>query len=117
MKFLVDAQLPRRLAGWLTAAGHDAIHTLDLPDRNRTADLAIADRADADRRTVVSKDSDFVDSHILHGRPAKLLLIFAGNLTNVQLAAHFIPLIPALASQLEANNFIELGWLGVIIRG
>ena len=29
MKFLVDAQLPRRLARRLQAAGHDAIHTID----------------------------------------------------------------------------------------
>jgi predicted nuclease of predicted toxin-antitoxin system len=34
MKFLIDAQLPRRMVRWLSAAGHDAIHTLDLPDRN-----------------------------------------------------------------------------------
>ena len=31
MKFLVDDQLPRRLARWLQAEGHEAIHTRDLP--------------------------------------------------------------------------------------
>jgi predicted nuclease of predicted toxin-antitoxin system len=31
MKFLVDAQLPRRLTYRLREAGHDALHTLDLP--------------------------------------------------------------------------------------
>jgi hypothetical protein len=31
MKFLVDAHLPKRLAAQLSATGHDAIHTLDLP--------------------------------------------------------------------------------------
>ncbi len=36
MNFLVDAQLPRRLARILTGAGHDAVHTLDLPNANRT---------------------------------------------------------------------------------
>ena len=35
MKFLVDVQLPRRLARWLQASGHDAIHTRDLPKGNR----------------------------------------------------------------------------------
>jgi len=30
VKFLVDAQLPRRLALWLQQRGHDVIHTLDL---------------------------------------------------------------------------------------
>ncbi len=29
MNFLVDAQLPRRMTAWLTAAGCDAIHTLE----------------------------------------------------------------------------------------
>lgn len=31
MKFLIDAQLPRRMALWLGETGHDAKHTLDLP--------------------------------------------------------------------------------------
>ena len=33
MKFLIDAQLPRRFCSWLVAAGHDATHTLDLPPK------------------------------------------------------------------------------------
>lgn len=41
MKFLVDAQLPRRLAVRLSQAGLEAIHTLDLPDGNRTPDRLI----------------------------------------------------------------------------
>ena len=35
MKFLVDAQFPQRFAGWLRDAGHDARHTLELPEQNR----------------------------------------------------------------------------------
>lgn len=31
MKFLIDAQLPARLAEFLTGAEHDAIHTTKLP--------------------------------------------------------------------------------------
>ncbi len=41
MKFLVDAQLPRRLCRLLIAEGHDAVHTLDLPNANRTTDVEI----------------------------------------------------------------------------
>ena len=41
MKFLVDAHLPRRLARWLQAEGHDAIHARDLPEGNRTSDATI----------------------------------------------------------------------------
>jgi len=36
MKFLVDAQFPQRLARWLQAEGHEAVHTRDLPEGNRT---------------------------------------------------------------------------------
>ncbi len=32
MRFLVDAQLPRRLAVWLNNAGHLAVHTLHVPE-------------------------------------------------------------------------------------
>jgi predicted nuclease of predicted toxin-antitoxin system len=41
MKFLVDAQLPRRLARELASAGHDAVHTSDFPAANRTQDREI----------------------------------------------------------------------------
>jgi predicted nuclease of predicted toxin-antitoxin system len=30
MTFLIDAQLPPALAGWLREAGHDAVHVEDL---------------------------------------------------------------------------------------
>lgn len=82
MKFLIDAQLPARLARRLNDAGHDAIHTLDLPDQNRTTDAEIAMLSDAEDRIVVSKDSDFRDSHLLSGTPARLLVVTTGNITN-----------------------------------
>jgi hypothetical protein len=46
VKFLIDAQLPARLARRLNDAGHDAIHTLDLYGQNRTTDTEIARLAD-----------------------------------------------------------------------
>ena len=82
MKFLVGAQLPRRVAGWLASAGCDAVHTLDLPDGNRTTDQQVIDLADREDRVVVTKDADFVDSHLLQSRPAKLLLNSTGNIGN-----------------------------------
>ncbi|MFO0916216.1 MAG: DUF5615 family PIN-like protein [Pirellulales bacterium] len=82
MNFLVDAQLPQRIKEWLTVAGCDAIHTLDLPDGNRTTDEQLIEVADREDRVLVTKDADFVDSHVLRGRPAKLLLISTGNISN-----------------------------------
>ena len=117
MKFLVDAQLPRRVVGWLASAGCDAVHTLDLPDGNRTTDAAITDLADREQRAVVTKDADFVDSHTLHGRPAKLLLVSTGNLSNADLEALMLPLIPAIVHEFRTHSFIEIGGSGIVIRG
>jgi predicted nuclease of predicted toxin-antitoxin system len=46
VRFLVDAQLPLRLVRLLVHAGHDAIHTTNLVDGNRTSDAQIAQRAE-----------------------------------------------------------------------
>jgi predicted nuclease of predicted toxin-antitoxin system len=62
MNFLVDAQLPARLARFLRQAGHDVVHTSDLPDGNRAPDRQIAELADGQSRVVVSKNRDFRDS-------------------------------------------------------
>jgi predicted nuclease of predicted toxin-antitoxin system len=117
MNFLVDAQLPRRLAAWLTTAGHNAVHTLDLPDANRTTDAQINDLADQEQRVVVTKDADFVDGHVLRGRPGKLLLISTGNISNRDLEALVVPLLADVVRELQTHSFLELGRAGLVVRG
>src|SRR5687768_13896443 len=80
MKFLVDAQLPRRLVSRFRESGHDALHTLDLSNGNRTTDTEINDLSEREQRVVVTKDADFVNSFHLTGKPYKLLLISTGIL-------------------------------------
>lgn len=65
MKFLVDAHLPRSLCNVLAAQGHDAIHTMNLPDGNDTKDSVINHVSLADGRVVITKDTDFYCSHLL----------------------------------------------------
>jgi len=65
MKFLIDAQLPHSLGGCFVAAGPEALHTLDLPDGNRTSDDDIIRHADRMDAVIVTKDQDFVDALIL----------------------------------------------------
>lgn len=73
MRFIVAAQLPRSLARWLAGGGHDVLHTLDLPDGNSTPDAFIIELACRDDRIVVTKDADFVSSHLLTERPPAAL--------------------------------------------
>lgn len=105
------------MVGWLTAASCDAIHTLDLPDGNRTTDKQLIEVADREQRVVVTKDADFVNSHVLSGEPAKLLLVSTGNITNRELEQLVVPLIPNLIREFQTNSFIELSRSGITIRG
>jgi predicted nuclease of predicted toxin-antitoxin system len=116
MKFLVDAQLPRRLALAISSAGHDAIHTLDLTNANRTTDTQIKVISEAEERIVMSKDSDFVDSLLLEGKPAKLLLISTGNIKNRELESLVLAQLPAIGEAFENARFVELSRAALIIH-
>ena len=85
MRMLFDAQLPRRLAMRLQELGHDVVHTLDLPRANRTTDRELIEIAERQNRIVVTKDGDFVVSHLINSQPANLLLISTGNIDNATL--------------------------------
>ncbi len=108
MKWLVDAQLPMRLAARLSALGHDAVHTLDLPCGNRTPDGEIRSRADREGRTVITKDADFVESHLIEGSPEHLLLISTGNIGNPTLFALFESHLLRIVSAFDEASFVEL---------
>ena len=85
MKFIVDAQLPYGIALFLRGKGFDVLHTNDLPDKERTKDSQIRSIAVSENRIVITKDSDFVDSHVLMKIPEKLLIVTTGNIKNREL--------------------------------
>ncbi len=114
MKFLVDAQLPRRLAYRLCESGHEAIHTADLPDRNRTTDKDINELSVRERYVVITKDADFVDSFTLHRKPYKLLLVSTGNIRNSELESLFLKNINTIEKLFQSHDFIEINHKMVI---
>jgi predicted nuclease of predicted toxin-antitoxin system len=116
MKFIVDAQLPRRLARELAASGHDAVHTLDFPAGNRTQDKDIVALAIRENRVVVTKDNDFVTSFLLRGVPPKLLLISTGNISNDALSKLLAANLAVLESAFAKNDFVELGVSAITIH-
>ncbi len=116
MKWLIDAQLPRRLAVRLTDLGHDAIHTLDLLRRNRSTDSDICRIADASGRILVSKDRDFLDSFYINGTPSQLLWVPIGNITNTELLIRFESLLPDLQEAFADSRCVEMTLAGLIIH-
>ncbi|HEY0171133.1 MAG TPA: DUF5615 family PIN-like protein [Pyrinomonadaceae bacterium] len=116
MKFLVDAQLPRRLARLLRGAGHESIHTLDLPLGNRTTDALINDFSAREHFVVITKDADFVNSFILYRRPYKLLLVSTGNIRNSDLESLLLSNLERLAEGFDSFDFIELNQRALIFH-
>jgi hypothetical protein len=74
VRFLIDAHLPRRLVCRLRDAGHDAIHTLDLPNGNHTTDAEINAISLRENR-VVSEHRDETDM----GNLDELLIVLAAQ--------------------------------------
>jgi predicted nuclease of predicted toxin-antitoxin system len=108
MKFIVDAQLPTRLAQFLQKAGHDTIHTRDLPQQNAIPDSSINAISIAQERIVITKDSDFVDSFLTIQQPYKLLLVTTGNIKNAELEALFADNLSTLITVLTEHFYVEL---------
>jgi predicted nuclease of predicted toxin-antitoxin system len=108
MKFVVDAHLPPVLCALLQSAGHDAVHTSRLPRGNRTPDPAINELSLSERRVLITKDTDFYYSHLLHQGPYKLLLVRVGNCGTRELEALFRKHLPRVIEALDTHSLVEL---------
>ncbi|WP_223651804.1 DUF5615 family PIN-like protein [Hymenobacter psoromatis] len=109
LRVIVDAQLPKQLARFLAFhAGYDSLHTLDLPAANRTQDGSITRLSMDEKRVVIIKDADFVNSFLLHGQPYKLLLVSTGNISTSDLLELFQQFLPQLTRLLTHHSYVEL---------
>lgn len=114
MKFIVDAQLPKSLARFLTEKGYDTVHTLDLPLKNATGDSYINQLSIQQKRIVISKDSDFYDSFLAKQEPYKLLYLTVGNLRNSQLFALFTNNLTIIIEELQKGSIVEMNETSII---
>lgn len=116
MKFIVDAQLPRSLSDFLISRGYDSIHTLELPDKNRTVDHKIISISTKENRIVISKDSDFLESFLLKNQPPKLILVKIGNTRNNVLLNMFDKNIENILKQLVNNSLIVITKTEIVVH-
>lgn len=100
----------------LNAEGHDALHTLDLPLKNRTPDATINQISLAERRVVVTKDADFRDSHLVSDQPYKLLLVSTGNISNPDLLGLFESNPERIVAAFASYSYVELDRLHLTIH-
>lgn len=108
MKFIVDAQLPKSLSDFLNNSGFDSIHTLDLPDKNKSKDNQIVKISIEQKRIVITKDTDFLESYILNSLPPKLIIVKTGNIENKSLLNIFEKNINVIIDLISKNNLVEI---------
>ena len=107
MKFIIDTQLPPKLSRFLKKMGYDSVHTTHYPEGHLLADKEIILIAKSEERTVVTKDSDFLDHFVLKGAPPKVLLVEFGNISNNDLITMFKQDIDNIVELFkEGNNLI-----------
>ncbi len=116
MKFLLDAQLPKKLSFFLNYKGHNSLHTLDLPNKNSSSDSELNIISIKEQRVVVSKDMDFVESLLVSDKPYKLLYVNTGNINNKQLQELFSKNLKQIVLYLEDNRLIELTHQNIIVH-
>lgn len=105
---MLDAQLPTKLFEVLSGLGFDVIHTGFLANKNRSTDAEILSVCEKDKRVLISKDHDFVDSFVLRNKPEKFLWVTAGNISNKKLIHIFQNHHQAIKDLFEMHFFVEL---------
>lgn len=108
MKFLVDANLPNKLAKAIGRMGHTVIHTDDLPNKEKTSDKEIKAISKDQNLVVISKDTDFFDSHLIQGVPPKFLFVSTGNITNKELFKLFEKNFENIVTLFETYDLIDI---------
>ena len=114
MKFIVDTQLPPRLARFLETRGYDCIHTTHFENGHLLQDVEIILVATEQNRIIISKDSDFSDYYHLKGAPPKILLLQFGNVSNSDLTAYFDRYLDVIAEAFNGGaDYVEFGRNGI----
>ena len=116
MRFIVDAQLPKKISSFLNYKGYDSLHTLDLPNSNKTKDSELNTISLEEKRVVISKNRDFIESLVISNKPYKLLYINTGNITNSKFQELLSKNLEKIIEFLSNNRFVELTSENIIIH-
>jgi predicted nuclease of predicted toxin-antitoxin system len=77
----------------------------------------VIDIAEQEDRVVVTKDADFVQSRLVHGKPKRLLLVATGNIGNLELERLILGNLSAIVNALDNNHYVEIGRDKLVCHG
>ena len=100
----------------LQSKGLDSLHTLDLPEKNKTTDKEVTRIALSESRIVITKDNDFLSSYIVKKQPEKLIIVSTGNITNAELLQLFDLNLNKMIKLLEHHEVIEINQKFLIVH-
>ena len=105
MRFLIDAQLPPRLARRLADLGHEASHVADLGLVAAT-DREIWNAASERDAILVTKDQDFAMARAAAGEGPPVIWVRLGNTDNETLIARFVQAIESISAAIERGDTV-----------
>lgn len=109
MRFIVDAQLPPRLAMWIAERGHEAVHVVELGGLSMS-DQWIWDLAQQRQAIVVTKDRDFVEWATARLEPPQIVWIRLGNVATRSLLGRIDAVWDQIVADLRAGvPILEVG--------
>jgi predicted nuclease of predicted toxin-antitoxin system len=104
LSFVVDANLPERLARWLRAQGFSAVHVHELGVIG-TEDESILAYAARIGAIIISRDKDFRNLVNENG-PARLLWVKWGNTSRKVLFERFSDEMSAIVAAFESGEWL-----------
>lgn len=108
MRFLVDMPLSPKLAAWLSANGHDAIHASQA-GLSQATDEDILQHAAAEQRIIVTADLDFPRLlALLHYRGAGLVLFRSGEWSEAECVDRLSRVLHLVPDQAFSDSVIVI---------
>jgi|SRR6185437_1721023 len=110
MDFLIDVHLPISLSKFLDKHVEcTASHINQILQKWHTTDAEICKYADENDLVVITKDSDFKNSHFINGTPKKVIRVTLGNITNADILLLFTRYLPfILPLSVKTAFYIEI---------
>ncbi len=104
MKILSDVHIPLKITKFFANKGIQSEHVNNILDKWFTSDNKICEFADKNDYTVLTKDSDFKNSHFIKQSPKKLIKINLGNISTNSLLAIFENNLTLISAKFDTNN-------------
>jgi predicted nuclease of predicted toxin-antitoxin system len=117
MIFLLDVHLPISLSKFLSKqVGCEAIHVNQILQKWHTTDADICKHADENDMMVITKDSDFKNSHFINKTPRKVIRVTLGNISNNDLILLFTKYLPFILPLADKKSFyVEISMDQIIV--